>query len=312
MQGNYALAAGHFSTAKRLSGDYPLVLYADLNHALALSRSEEGMALELPPPKPATIPFVSIIICSADDRKFKTVSSAYSSLFEAVPHEIIRIGDARSLTEGYNRGMDRSRGELLVFSHDDVRPVNTDFAFRLIAHMEHCELLGVAGTTSLCGAGWTMAGWPFLAGQVGMDGSEQGSIAVTSYAHAQASLVAGMQALDGLLLAARRGVAMKHRFDADTFDGWHMYDLDFSFRVAKAGHVVAVANDLLVVHNSPGGYRSPDWREYERRFLGKFAGRLEARKEPHSAELCAVTVDSAQEWVRMTAARLGGRVSKSV
>jgi len=35
----------------------------------------------------------------------------------------VRIPDARSLAEGYNRGLRRARGDLLLFSHDDVRIV---------------------------------------------------------------------------------------------------------------------------------------------------------------------------------------------
>ena len=302
-QGQYAAAAERFLAAKNHSQEFPLVLYAELNHALALCRTEAGSALALPLQQPAAIPFVSIIICSIDDRKFESVTAAYESLFAAVPHEIIRIADARSLTEGYNRGMDRSRGELLIFSHDDVRPVNPDFALRVISHLEHCDLLGVAGTSFLSGAAWVMAGWPFLAGQVGMD-QTGGGISVTAYAPANGMRTSGIQALDGLFLAVRRDVATRHRFDADTFDGWHMYDLDFSFRVAEAGHAVAVANDLLVVHNSKGEYRSEAWRRYEQRFLAKFENRLAARGNTTAVELCAVSVNSEGEWLRLAAARL--------
>jgi len=60
----------------------------------------------------------------------------------------------------------------------------------------------------------------------------------------------GLQALDGLLLATRRETALRLGFDEATFDGWHLYDLDFSLRAAQAGLDCATCNDILVVHGS--------------------------------------------------------------
>ena len=40
----------------------------------------------------------------------------------------------------------------------------------------------------------------------------------------------GLQALDGMFFAARRDVLARCAFDEATFDGFHGYDIDFSFR----------------------------------------------------------------------------------
>jgi len=302
---NYAEAATCFGLAQEATTEYPLVLYADLFGALASCRTAAGKRVRLAEPNPAARPFVSIIICSVDDHKFQAVASDYRTLFDGISHEIIRISDARSLAEGYNRGMERARGDALIFSHDDVCIISRDFALRCLEHLEHCDLFGVAGTTFLSGAGWALAGWPALAGQIGMDSARPGSIGVTAYAHVTMPLVHGIQALDGLLLVVKRSVALRHRFDDMTFDGWHMYDLDFSFRVAAAGHDVAVANDLLIIHNSKlGGYLTQAWRDYEKRFLQKFADQLTALGTTGGTEICTVVVDSADEWRLLAAARL--------
>ena len=42
-------------------------------------------------------------------------------------------------------------------------------------------------------------------------------------------LVRNVQALDGLFMAARRSVIERVSFDPVTFDGFHGYDLDFSY-----------------------------------------------------------------------------------
>ena len=98
---------------------------------------------------------ISIVICSIDARKIAAVSEMYARLFAGHAHEIIHIPDARGLCEGYNRGFAQSRGELVIFSHDDVEFRAPDFAERLLGHMAHCDVAGVAGTDKLSGGDWS-------------------------------------------------------------------------------------------------------------------------------------------------------------
>jgi hypothetical protein len=65
-------------------------------------------------------PSLSIVICSIDARKFERVSQNYRQRFAGRDVEIVGIHDARSLAEGYNRGIARSRGERVILSHDDI------------------------------------------------------------------------------------------------------------------------------------------------------------------------------------------------
>ena len=70
---------------------------------------------------------ISIIICSADPQLFAKVCANYRpALLRSVSHEIIGIHDACSLCEGYNRGIARASGDVLVFSHDDIEIVTPD------------------------------------------------------------------------------------------------------------------------------------------------------------------------------------------
>ncbi len=54
------------------------------------------------------------------------------------------------------------------------------------------------------------------------------------------------------MLAARRDVAAAIGFDAQRFDGFHLYDADFSLRASAAGCAVSVVSDITVFHRSPG------------------------------------------------------------
>jgi GT2 family glycosyltransferase len=78
----------------------------------------------------------------------------------------------------------------------------------------------------------------------------------------------GVRALDGVFMAVRRHVWEAHRFDEGTFDGFHFYDVDFTWRASGAGAWLAVPLDLTLFHRSPGRYDAA-WRRYVRRFAAK-------------------------------------------
>ena len=89
-------------------------------------------------------PLFTIVICSIDANKFERVTANYRELFREVPIEIIGIHDARSLSEAYNRGIDKARGEFLILSHDDIMILSPDFVTRLRTHLRSFDLIGVA------------------------------------------------------------------------------------------------------------------------------------------------------------------------
>ncbi|HEY1921777.1 MAG TPA: glycosyltransferase [Tepidisphaeraceae bacterium] len=214
---------------------------------------------------------ISIIICSIDDARFATVSANFANLLNNEPHEIIRIPDARSMCEGYTRGVAKSRGETLIFCHDDIEILNQDFAARLKEHMGKYDLVGVAGASRLIRAEWVAAGPPYIFGQVAQNHPEQGF--VVRIFGVPARSVGGIHAMDGLFFAARRDVAEKIPFDAQTFDGFHHYDLDFSYAAHLAGYQLGIANDIHIIHRSLG-MQDKTWKDYARKFDQKYAGRL--------------------------------------
>ena len=57
------------------------------------------------------------------------------------------------------------------------------------------------------------------------------------------------------------------------FDGFHGYDLDFSFRAHLAGFRVGVATDLLFLHQSRGKFDAA-WEHYGERLMEKHAEHL--------------------------------------
>ena len=297
---DFTAADSAFGACLALRPKYPMALYAQARGAIARARAGivHGRQASLVARDPADRRRVSLVVCSIRPEKFDAVCANYRALLRDVPHEIIGIHDARSLCEGYNRGIRRSTGEIVILSHDDVVILNPDFAARLCAHLSDQDLIGVAGTTRLIGGNWVDAGWPHLHGQIGSQIHQPGKLVVTAY-QVRGATVSGAQALDGAFLALRREAFERVQFDERTFDGWHLYDLDFVFSAHLAGLRTAVCNDLCLVHNSVGAY-AKEWEHYVRRFVEKHGARLAQGEKPPPAEPFWLEMSSPLEWVLVT------------
>jgi len=63
-----------------------------------------------------------------------------------------------------------------------------------------------------------------------------------------------LQGLDGMFFVAKRAVVESVASDEVTFDGFHGYDLDFSFAAHLAGFSVGVSAEIAVIHASGGTF----------------------------------------------------------
>ena len=222
-------------------------------------------------PSPAPLPpargLLSVVACSIDPAK----SAAFrGSLARSAggEYELVVIEDAKSLNEGYARGLARTRGEHVVLCHDDVEFLVDDVCARVAAHLERFALVGVVGTRVLSSAAWVWGGPGVNEGWLVHPGPN-GGMAACVYG-ANGSPVAGAQAIDGLFMAGRRDALLSLGFDAATFDGFHFYDLDLSYRAHRAGLPVGICGDLLVLHFSSGTF-GKEYARYARKFLEKYA-----------------------------------------
>ena len=210
---------------------------------------------------------ISFIVCSIDRAKSSKFHQNVAAILKQIPWEIIVITDARSLAEGYQRGIAASQGETLVLCHDDIEILTPDFGERLLSHLKTYDVVGLAGTTKLINGRWISAGPPYIFGQV-CHLSPEGGLVVDIF-NAPRPIIGNIQAMDGLLLVANRNVFDKVNFDAIEFDGFHLYDIDFTYAAYRAGLRLAVAADLAVVHAS-GGKFDAKWQLYCERFEKKW------------------------------------------
>lgn len=273
--------------------------------ALADDATQQPPGLPLIDPAPPRCK-VSVIICSINPSRFAAVTANYRALLPADQLELIGIHDARGLNEAYNRGLDRATGDIVVFSHDDIRILAPDFAVRLWQHMQHFDLLGVAGTTLASGPVFGWSGHPHLHGWVTHPAPDgQGWMAGT-YGLAFET-VARAQMLDGLWFAARAEAARRVRFD-EALPGFHFYDVDFTYRCHLAGLRVGICPDLMLVHDSHGNFGEA-WRQGSAAVLAKHAAlRQPVGRFLHAYGARVTTLDGVRRfygWLAAIAARQG-------
>ena len=237
---------------------------------------------------------ISLIMCSRDDARFAGASATYAKALAGTDHEVIRIPDARSMSEGYNRALLQAKGDPILLSHDDIELLSPDtFASRLLGHMEHFDVLGVAGTTRLMGPAWFNGGPPHLYGQLVHPHPDAGHYRVSLFG-APARSMGHMQAVDGVLMSVRRAVFERIRFD-ERYSGFHLYDVDFSFTAHLAGYRVGCAFDLDLYHHSAGAFRDPEWEKAAWAFMAKYEKQLAAPEFPVKWQGSVAKVNSLAE-----------------
>lgn len=216
---------------------------------------------------------MSIVVCSIRPDSLARLTANFAAVFAQIPHEVIAITDAASLCEGYNRGIDRARGDVLIFAHDDITLHGPDAADQLFAALAQADIVGPAGARLCVGPRWGQAGPPYLAGQVIQPAKSGAGFEVHSWGLGP-TITTGIRVLDGLFIAAWRRVVDKVRFDSQTFDHFHLYDLDFTYAAHLAGFRLAAIHGLGILHDSHGAMDQA-WAAQAQRFDMKYQGRLD-------------------------------------
>ncbi len=220
---------------------------------------------------------VSVVVCSIDGNKLARLESNLRWAFGKSPHEVVAIRDARSLCEGFNRGLATAKGAIVVTCHDDIEIVSPGLGATLEAALSEADLVGVAGASRVGGPAVLWSGHPHLHGAVNYPAPDGFRAGLYDFGSGMAR---GLAALDGVFMAARRDAAVAVGYDERTFDGFHFYDLDFSLRAQRAGLRLAVARDLVLVHESEGSFDA-QWNLYAQRFLAKFPEFTQPKGDAH-------------------------------
>lgn len=178
-----------------------------------------------------------------------------------VPIDIVFVAEnAEGLTTIFQRELDKSNNDIVLFVHDDVTFLSKNWGKKLIelfSQNKEYGILGVAGT-KVYGKDNTL-GWWQNNSNYGMlfHGNEEKSW-ITMFSEYQLnSDITEVVAVDGVFIACVKS-RLSSGFDA-SIEGFHFYDIDFCLsnfinRACKIG----VTNKIAIMHES-GGKPNEQW-----------------------------------------------------
>lgn len=196
---------------------------------------------------------ISVVICS---RKTDIPAEARQNIVETNggEFELVIIDNSSnnySIFQAYNQGVQRAKGDILCFMHDDVLFRSKNWGDVIERHFQEDEqigLIGFAGTHFLPDIPMYWYSSPFVS-QHNLN-NDQGM--VEEHFHegwfGERNLIEAV-AVDGLCFFVRRELFEKISFDEKTFKGFHLYDMDLCMQVLEAGYKVCVCRDVLVEHS---------------------------------------------------------------
>jgi tetratricopeptide (TPR) repeat protein len=220
---------------------------------------------------------VSVGFCTIDPVREAKAREALQAALGPAPCDFHIVRNPRSLAEGFNQVLDAAQGDVVILCHDDIAFLTPRLDLALQRALASADIAGVAGATRVGGPAVLWSGHPHVHGWVTYPRGDALEVAPLSL---RSGVIPGMQALDGVFIALRREAAQALRFDAQVFDGFHFYDLDFTYRAHRAGLRLCVTTDVLLTHASEGTF-AESWRGYAGRFMGKFPELRQPQGQPH-------------------------------
>lgn len=155
-----------------------------------------------------------------------------------------------SLTEIYNRGLNESKFDIVVFLHHDIEIQTKQFAKKLKKHYDNSDyaILGVAGTKYLAETGkW----WENRKSMYGRVWHTHNNLKTLSrYSEDQNNDIEEVVIVDGVFFSVMKS-RLKSNFD-ESVEGFHFYDIDFCFKNYLDGAKIGVHTNISINHMSIG------------------------------------------------------------
>lgn len=210
---------------------------------------------------------ISVIICSINKSLAKQVQQNIAATI-GVSWECIVVDNVelpKSITSVYNAGASKAKFDTLCFVHEDVVFKTQNWGQTLVKYFENDSKLGLVGVAGSKYKSKIPSGWYTSIGAIDCCNI----IHLNNTGHEQKMYnnpVKGLQVqevvvLDGVLLVCPKKVWQEVKFDDQILHGFHLYDLDFSFRIAQKYKVI-VTFEINMVHLTQGGSFGDQWLEY--------------------------------------------------
>jgi len=224
---------------------------------------------------------ISIIISSADsDQLYQATENIAATI--GVAYEIIAIENntgQQGICAVYNSGIKKAKYDVLCFMHEDLI-IKADgwgnTVLNIFNENKEYGLIGVAGSSykTLTPSGWSGSGSDTIYSNIIQSYKYQQNESDHYYNNPGGKKLQEVVCIDGLWFCVPKKIAAEFMFDEETFKGFHVYDLDFSFSV-RARYKIAVTFDILIHHLSEGNYGT-EWLTDTLKFQEKFNAALPA------------------------------------
>jgi glycosyltransferase involved in cell wall biosynthesis len=194
---------------------------------------------------------VSIVYCTREtnpEHKEHLIKS--SGLHKHV--EVIEIiNNGESLTHAYNRGLKQAKYDIVVFCHDDLTVETKQWGNKLVKLFEknpEYGIIGVAGSKNMPVSGQWWENRNKMYGRVAH--THEGKTWLSTYSDDLGQELEEVVVVDGVWFAAHKK-RIKKSFN-ETVEGFHFYDVTFSFEKFLEGVKVGVTTVVRVNHQSIG------------------------------------------------------------
>lgn len=197
---------------------------------------------------------VSIIICS---RSGNISSELELNIRETAgfEYDLIVIDNSKndySIFQAYNRGIEKSKADILCFVHEDVLFHTKNWGSILVDLFERDKNLGIIGIAgsqikTKSPSGWWNCHQDFrsanLIQHLGDGSKEHWNYGFENTNESEVAVI------DGVFMALRRSNTL--RFN-ESLKGFHNYDLSICLDYTSAGYKIMVTNQILIEHFSLG------------------------------------------------------------
>jgi hypothetical protein len=222
---------------------------------------------------------ISVVICSINESLAQQVKSNIDKTI-GVPWQPIIIDNtnpSRAIAEVYNVGAGMSRFSVICFVHEDISFETPDWGRKLVSHFDDDPGLGMIGVAGSNYKSRTLSGWMTFIEScdrcniLHVDGA--GKITRLYYDQPPAKSLKNVVTLDGVFLCIRRDILANIHFDETMLKGFHLYDLDISYRVSRQ-HRVAVCFDIDIIHYTEGGDFGNNWVDHTLKWHKRYSDQL--------------------------------------
>lgn len=202
---------------------------------------------------------ISYIVCS---RTATLADSIVENIRRTIgcDYELIVIDNSQQkfdIFTAYKEGVERARGDILCFVHDDVIDYHTpNWGVNVERHFAEDDKLGCIGIVGTHFAPNTPFEWYHcLLSSGGCIMTTEGKTENMQYLDnfKDGNTIIEAVVLDGQWMCIRRSMFEGDiHWDTNNFNGWHCYDTDICFQVRDAGYKVGIISDVLIEHTSFG------------------------------------------------------------